>query len=127
MRALAVFHDRGAGPFARVLRRGFRHVFVAVELDTHWLVIDGKAGVIDFALVAPRRYDLASFYRDQGYAVVETAQGDLAPRAPIALANCVGLAKAVLAVRCWWAITPFALYCRLIQRRQGSGGQRSAT
>jgi hypothetical protein len=117
MRALAVFHDHGTGWLSWVLRSGFRHVFVAVELDTHWLVIDGKAGVIDLALVAPNGFDLASFYRTQKYTVVETVQHEVAPRAPIALANCVGLAKAVLAVRCWWAITPFALYCHLRSAR----------
>ena len=113
MRVLVVFHDYGAGKLARVLRRGFRHVFVALELETHWLVVDGRTGVIDFALVAPKGTDLAAFYRAEGYTVVETAPRDVAPRSPLAVANCVGLAKAVLAVRCWWAVTPFALYRHL--------------
>jgi hypothetical protein len=113
MGALVVFHDHGTGKLARLLKRGFRHVFVALELETHWLVVDGRAGVVDFALVAPAGHDLAAFYRGEGYTVVETAPGIVAPRAPLAVAHCVGLAKAMLAVRCWWAVTPFALYCHL--------------
>ena len=109
MKALAVFHDHGSHISARFLKSGFRHVFVVVESGNYWIMIDGRAGVPVIEAVAAGGFDLARFYRDQGFTVIETEQRITVPQSPFAIANCVGLSKAVLSVRSC-AITPWRLY-----------------
>ena len=109
MKALAVFHDHGEGPLSKLLKPGFRHVFCAINDGSFWLLIDGQAGVPDIKAIANQDYDLAAFYREQGFTVVELEQGNSPPIGPFAVANCVGMVRAVLAVRSF-AITPHGLY-----------------
>ncbi len=115
MKALVVFHDHGVGWLSRLLKPGFRHVFAVVRDDNYWISIDGKAGVPLFEVVVPSDYDLAAFYRRQGFTVIETRQRNTAPRSPFAIANCVGLVKAALAIRST-AITPWGLHEYLRRR-----------
>ena len=112
MDALAVFHDHGVHILAPWLKPGFKHVFVALRDGDYWVRLDAQAGVPTVEVVAPGDYDLAKFYRDQGFTVVETEQGKVVPRSPFAIANCVGLSKAVLSVRSG-ALTPWHLYKHL--------------
>ena len=109
MRAIVCFHDHGCHILSRLLKPGFKHVFVAVHNGNYWIMIDGRAGVPVVEVVAPDDFDLAGFYRDEGFTVIETQQRALPPRGPFAIANCVGLAKAILSIRST-AITPYALY-----------------
>ncbi len=111
-RCLAVFHGDGHGFLARFLKPGFRHCFVAVLNKNCWVVIDGRNGVPDIDVFAQADYDLATFFRGQGFTVIETVQRGQAPRSPFAVANCVGLVKAILCVRSA-AITPHGLYKHL--------------
>ena len=112
MRALVVFHDHGCHVLSRFLKSGFRHVFAAVLAGDFWISIDSRAGVPVVEVIAPRGFDLAKFYRDQGFAVVETSQCTVPPRAPLLIANCVGCVKALLCIRAR-AITPYGLYKHL--------------
>ena len=112
MDALAVFHDHGVHILAPWLKPGFKHVFVALRDGDYWITIDAKAGVPAIEVVAPGDYDLAKFYREQGFAVIETQQGAAASRSPLVLANCVGMARAVLGVSTA-ALTPWQLYKHL--------------
>lgn len=112
MRCLVVFHDHGEHLLDRFLEPGFRHVFIAVQRKTCWVTVDARAGVPVVEVVALADVDLAAFYRNEGYIVVDTEQQLEAPRAPFAFANCVGMVKAVLALRSL-ALTPYQLYRRL--------------
>ncbi len=109
MKALVVFHDHGCHVLDPLLRQGFRHVFCAVESGDSWISIDSRAGVMVVKVVAPSGYDLATFYRGEGFTVVETTQRAVPTRAPFAMANCVGCVKAVLSI-CSFAVTPWRLY-----------------
>ena len=75
-------------------------------------MIDGAEGVPLIEVVAPGDYDLATFCRSRGFTVIETTQRAVAPRVPLAVANCVGMVKAVLGVRST-ATTPWRLYKHL--------------
>ena len=112
MTAVAVFHDHGEGFLARFLKPGFRHVFVAIQSGECWIQIDGQAGIPEIESVAPADFDIADWYRGHGFTVVETHQRQKAPLGPFAVANCVGLAKAILCVHSP-AITPYGLYKHL--------------
>jgi hypothetical protein len=126
MQALVVFHGHGEGAFARLLKRGFRHVFCAVSDGRYWIAVDGKAGVPEVKVVASAHYDLAAFYREQGFTVVSVAQGRLPPRGPVAVANCVGMVKAALAIRAPFAVTPYGLFKHLTRRARSAADRMSS-
>ncbi len=110
MKAVAVFHDHGDNRF---LKPGYRHCFVAVQSGNAWIRIDTLAGRLVIEVVAPAAYDLAKFYRAEGYTVVETEQRSLSWAWPLALATCVGLVKAVLGLNAPLVVTPYQLYRRI--------------
>jgi len=112
MKALVVFHDHGEGWLCRLLKPGFRHVYCAINDGCYWIVTDGQAGLPEVKVAAAADYDLAAFYREQGFTVVETRQGARPPLGPFSIANCVGMVKAVLAIRST-AVTPYGLYRHL--------------
>lgn len=113
MKALAVFHDHGNHIFARFLEPGFRHVFIVLQSGNYWIRVDGMSGVPVVEVVAAADYDLAVFYRDEGYAVVEVQVETAAPRGPLANTNCVGLSKVFLGIRRSFIVTPHGLYRHL--------------
>lgn len=114
MRALVVFSGgSGVDDFlSRRLKEGFKHCFVVIDDGSYWIRIDGKAGVAEIEVVANSDYDLTSFYRSEGYRVVETYRRDR-PMPHLVAGNCVGVVKAVLGLHSW-AITPHQLYRRLV-------------
>lgn len=112
MRALVVFCNTADHSLSWLLRPGFRHVFCVIESNGLWLEIDGRCGVPSIRYLSQSDFDLATFYRDQGLTVVETAQGANPSPWPLALANCVGLVKVALCIRSW-AVTPYQLYKHL--------------
>ncbi len=116
LNALAVFHDHGAHILDRFLKPGFRHCFVAVKDGNCWISIDGQVGVPVIEAVAPTDYDLAAFYRDQGYTVAETTRGTASTRLPFINANCVGIVKIILGIRVPAVLTPWRLYKYLTRR-----------
>jgi hypothetical protein len=108
-----VFHGHGDGWLSRLLKPGFRHVFAAVDDGRHWVLVDGRAGVPEVRVLRESAYDLESFYRAEGFTVVPARQRGVAPHGPLAVANCVGMVKALLCIRAPLACTPWALYRHL--------------
>ncbi|MHA1566438.1 MAG: hypothetical protein ACTSX7_14085 [Alphaproteobacteria bacterium] len=108
-RALVVFHNNGAGVGRRWLHKRYQHVFVALPDGSHWITIDGRAGQPVFEVVANINYDLAGFYRAQGFDVVETARRRCHFRWPWITATCVGATKRILGLRAPWVVTPYQL------------------
>lgn len=108
-----VFHDHGGHVLDPLLKAGFLHCFAAVRNEEHWIRIDAQEGCPVFEVVAPANYDLAGFYREEGYTVVETQQRDSGPVGPFVLSNCVGMVKTVLGIDAFLAVTPWQLYRRL--------------
>ncbi len=115
MRALVVFHNHGCHILDPLLKPGFRHVFCALETGDCWISVDSRAGVMVIEAVAPAGYDLATFYRAEGFTVIETTQRSTPLRAPLVVSNCVGCVKTILGIRCA-AVTPWRLYKHLRRR-----------
>lgn len=114
MRALAVFHDHGCHVFDPLLKRGFRHVFVALQNSDYWIRVDAMSGVPEVQVLAAADYDLTGFYlATEGFTVLELETGSVPPLGPFVLANCVGCVKVLLGIRAPFAITPYQLYRRL--------------
>ncbi len=118
-RALAVFSGEADLVWLRLLRPGFRHCFVALEEDGRWVTIDPLAGYTDIALQpVPAGFDLAGFYRERGFTVVETRRRRRHKPAPLLPATCVELAKRVLGVASWRVLTPRQLHDYLLRDRK---------
>ncbi len=107
-----MFHDHGGHMLDWMLKPGFRHCFAAVASGESWIRIDAQLGCPAIEVVAPADYDLAAFYRAEGYTVIETQQQDGAAWFFV-LSNCVGMVKTVLGLGATLVVTPWQLYRRL--------------
>jgi len=114
MRAIAVFHDKGAGFWPRLFGRpGFRHCFVALNDGRAWLIADPASRGTEISSEVAADYDLAAFYRDQGFTVLDCATAPQAQPYPVWFFTCVEAVKRVLGLRGWWIWTPYQLYRHL--------------
>jgi len=128
-RALAVFHDEGAGCWPRLCGRpGFRHCFVALNDGRAWIVVDPCSDGTRVSAEVPAEIDLAAHYRGYGYAVVEAdlAQSQRRYRLPWAF-TCVEAVKRILGIHGWWLWTPHQLYQRLEKDDHGKHLQSAQT
>lgn len=90
---------------------GFRHCFVCVLEEACWVRVDAQTGVPSIEVVAWDEYDLAAYYREElEFTVIETMQTGREPPWPLAVANCVGLVKQILAINAPLVLTPFQLF-----------------
>lgn len=116
--ALVVFMGSSDLKRLRLLRRGFRHCFVAVFTAGGWVICDPLSHQTDLGIVHGFSADeLAGWYRNSGLRVIET-RVRAAPRRPAPLRpyTCVEAVKRVLGLHAPWVVTPWQLY-RLLSRR----------
>lgn len=117
MRAVVSFRDYGQHPLNFLLKKGFRHVVVAVLTPHGWVEIDYSVGVPVVKVFDPT-INLEAYYEQLGYICVTTKQNVNKEfkfnlfYGNILIANCVGLVKAILGIDSF-AITPYQLYKRL--------------
>ncbi len=114
MRALVVFHDHGCHPLDRFLKPGFKHCFVVVDAEGYWVRLDGVGVYPVVDVVCGSDFDLATFYREEGYTVVKTRQQQPGLW-PFVTTNCVGLVSAVLCRRSLFVFTPYGLYRSIVR------------
>ena len=119
MKAIISFRGYGEHPLGWLLKDGFKHVVIAVLTpDGNWVEIDYAVGVPIVTVMGGADFDLNKFYMEQGFTTVEKQQTINKQfkfnlfRGNIFVANCVGLAKAILGLDSF-AITPYQLYKRL--------------
>lgn len=115
MRAIVVFTD-GVGFRSKLLKSGFGHCFCLVDDGQRWVMIDADQGVPFIVASRESSFNVANWYRSYGHKVIETHQRKVAPIAPLAVANCVGMVKALLCIRAPFVLTPYQLY-RHLERR----------
>ncbi|NQV45438.1 MAG: hypothetical protein HQ501_11065 [Rhodospirillales bacterium] len=107
-----VFGDQSNLFWLRLLKPGFRHCFVLLELDTGWVMLDSLAHWIHVAIIPPvSSGDLASWYRDHGYRTVtlkcSPPPNSAAPWAPF---TCVETVKRALGIHRSGIWTPHQLW-----------------
>ena len=118
VRALAVFSGKADLRWLGLLRPGFRHCFVALEEAGRWITVDPLAGYTDIAVQpVPAAFDLAGFYRERGFTVVETRRRRRFRPAPLLPATCVETAKRVLGIASWRVLTPGQLHDFLLRNK----------
>ena len=116
-RALAIFHGENESWYAGLLKPGYRHCFSAVVHGGVWVIVDARADGCHVS-ATDAAFDLATFYRDHGFTVIERELGEPERRIEFPLFTCVESVKRTLYVRCR-AVTPWQLYRAL---RNGSIG-----
>lgn len=119
-RALVAFSGRAGLPWLRLLRRGFRHCFVAIEAGDRWVVIDPLSHYTDVEVYAGIGADqLAARLRADGLTVVDTYAVRPSPRpAPWRPHSCVEAVIRVLGLRAPRVFTPWQLYRHLLNRKK---------
>lgn len=117
MTQAVVFFDDGKDVrgWGRLLRRGFRHCFVAIA-DPYggWKVVDAcrHQTFVDFSEIR----DLIELLREpEGRRALPTEIVERSPASGRSLRpyTCVEVVKDVLGVRAWWVFTPWQLYNHL--------------
>lgn len=113
-RAWIVFGGRADRPWQRLLRRGFRHCFAALEDRSGWTVLDPLTGRLLVArLDVPAGFDLPGFYRRAGllpvgpFALEEPELGRGLRGIPF---SCVAVCRAALGPHAPFAMTPHGLF-----------------
>jgi len=110
-----VFCDGTDLAWLRLLKPGFRHVFVALADAGRWLTLDPLSPHTELAIQpVDAAFDLAGWFRDRGLTVVETTLDRSRSRpAPVALFTCVEAVKRVLGLHAPFILTPYQLYRHL--------------
>jgi hypothetical protein len=125
VRALVVFSGKADLLWLRLLRPGFRHCFVLLDLGGAWVCVNPLAHRTSVELwsLSPAT-DLPTWLRAQeGLTVVETVVRQPPRRpCPIGLYSCVEAVKRVLGLQERWVLTPGQLYEHLTH-----GGKKSLT
>jgi len=111
MDAVVIFVDNNLHPLSFLLRRGFRHVWVATidESGAYWVAHDIRVEGQVTRVLADAAFDLAAYYREQGCTVVTTQRRAARILGPVLANSCVGLTKHILGLRSF-ALTPWQLY-----------------
>jgi hypothetical protein len=113
--AVVVFAGRTTLPWLRILRRGYRHCFVAVATPGGWIVHDPMCHLTEVGLLDPIPVgDLVAHFRREGCATVISELRCPSPRmAPLRPHTCVESVKRILGLHLRWVNTPRQLYKEL--------------
>lgn len=110
MNCLVVFYDPHETRLQWLLKPGFCHVFCVMDDGDFRIVYDALDGRPHTKAHQNSLDEMAEFYRARGFTVVETKMGDKPLTAPLAIANCVGLVKAMCAIKAPFIYSPYQLY-----------------
>jgi len=98
---------------SRFLKTGFKHCCVVVDDGEYWIKLDSGIGVVMVqCITGSDGFDIAQYYRDSGYTVVETEQENRTVTFPFIARSCVGMVKQLLGISSF-ALTPYRLYKHL--------------
>lgn len=115
--ALVVFTGDTSLGCLRILKPGFRHCFVAVCRNDHWVICDPLCHRTDLLVISKdAAADLGAWYRLNGLTVIATSVRPAPPRvAPLRAYTCVEAVKRILGVHARSVNTPWQLYRYLSQ------------
>jgi hypothetical protein len=122
-RAWIVFGGRADHPWQRLLRRGFRHCFAALEDAGGWTVLDPLTGrLLAARLEVPAGFALPDVFRRAGLLPVGpcplAAAADRGRGLRGAPFGCVAVCRAVLGPHAPFALTPHGLFRGLTEFRE---------
>jgi hypothetical protein len=110
--AVVIFSGDTSLSCLKILRPGFRHCFVAVCRNDHWIICDPLCHRIDLLVINRNTTsDLGNWYRHHGLRVIETRVRAAPLRvAPLRPFTCVEAVKRVLGIHARSVNTPWQLY-----------------
>lgn len=117
LKAWVVFSGQADRPWLRLLRPGFRHCFVILNDGRHWLSFDPMLNHIDLRVHdhVPAEFDLPRWLRERGQKVVVAPVDHSRKKpVPVSLFTCVEAVKRVLGLHRFFILTPWQLYCHLL-------------
>ena len=88
-----------------------------MEAGDYWVFVDPNPDCIRFHVPALKNFDIAGYFRDQGFLTVELETAGAEVKVPLVVSNCVGVVKTVLGIRKPFIITPYQLY-RYLRRQK---------
>lgn len=117
--ALVLFAGSTRLKCLRFLRQGFRHCFVAVDLEGGWVILDPLSHRTALSLVSGvSATQLIEWYESQGVrALATTTRAAPDKMAPLAPATCVEAVKRVLGIHARPIRTPWQLYTYLLKNK----------
>jgi hypothetical protein len=110
MDALIIFGEDNAHPLRFLLHKKHRHVWCAVRLDQYWVSYNWHQGIPLINVDQTADFDLAGFYRQSGYEVIETTVGEKPSHGPWMANNCTGHTMVVCGIRAHHIYTPHQLW-----------------
>lgn len=120
VRAIAVFSGQTDFWWQRLLRPGFRHCGVLVEVGGQWVVLEPLAVCLEIrVLPAASPPSLIRMLRRRDLLAIETTIiSDGGPALFPQPFTCVEAVKRVLGIRSFWVQTPWQLYKKIINRKK---------
>ncbi len=116
MRAFVAFTGKTDIRWLRILRPGFRHCFVILCDEDHWILLDPMSSHLEISLHSvSEEFDLLGGLAGQGYLIVPAyIDRTRCKPAPAMIFSCVEAVKRVIGMHDRFVITPWQLYRRLI-------------
>jgi len=116
-RAIVVFRDATEIRWLRILKRGFRHCAVLVEVEQGWVLCDALSNKTVVKQIFDRSsQEIVERLAAAGLHAIEVrVQTPPARMAPILPFTCVEAVKRILGIHAWSIVTPWQLYRHLVQ------------
>lgn len=110
-----VFSGQADLPYLKILKKGFRHCFVVIKQDGHWLTLDPISSYTELLVhPVPTEFDLPGWLRARGHKVIAAPLNrNIRKPAPAALFTCVEAVKRILGLHNRLIFTPWQLYRHL--------------
>ena len=115
--AWVVFSGETEISWLRVLKPGFRHCFVVLFDEAHWLTIDPLANHMDAQIQPlPADFNLPLWFKNRGLEVVPAPLNRTHKKpAPVMPLTCVETVKRILGLHHRFIFTPWQLYRYLLK------------
>ncbi|MFK7840109.1 MAG: hypothetical protein AB8B83_07230 [Bdellovibrionales bacterium] len=110
-KAWVVFSGQADLPWLKILKKGFRHCYVLLNDEKHWITVDPLSNVMDVNVHdLPPDFDLPLWMKNQGYVIIPTYIQHQEKQAPWMPFSCVEAVKRVLGIHNAMMFTPWQLY-----------------
>jgi hypothetical protein len=118
--AYVVFTGKTDIWFLKFLKKGFRHCFIILEDQEHWVTFDPLSSHTEIEIIAKNKnMFLPDWLISQKFKVIEAKFNDVQNiKSPMALMNCVESVKRILGIHSYSIVTPYQLFKYLKQNNK---------
>lgn len=124
--ALVIFSGQAQLKGLRVLKPGFRHCFIALGRQGHWVIYNPLSHQTEISVQKNMTIDeLMELYRPFVFKMIqcEVRKAPFRP-APLRPYTCVEAVKRILGIQKGWILTPWQLYRHLLGQKDKEGDTR---